>query len=1195
MRLSKIKLAGFKSFVDPTTFYVPSHLVGIVGPNGCGKSNLIDAVRWVMGESSARQLRGEAMTDVIFNGSSARKPVGQASIELVFENHQGRLTGPFGQYREIAVKRLVNRDGESNYFINNTRCRRRDITDLFLGTGLGPRSYAIIEQGMISRVVEARPEDLRLFIEEAAGISKYKERRRETEQRIIHTRDNLERVNDVREELARQAAHLQRQAQAAAHYQQYQAEAQQLKAELLALRWRTLDAEGQVHAPIVRQQELALDKQLTELRRLEAQIAQQRDQHVTYQMALQALQQQSYDVGTAITRLEQHLEHQRTLRQRLQEALTQLDHNQVQWHLQQQADEMQAIQLKEDLASSEQLLEQAIEQEAQIQAQWADLDQQWQHHQATWESLTHQINELKQQAAGERARIEQLERHLLTQERRHDKLRLEQQALPIESVEKEQTAAHEALQMASAQLGEYQSKLADIESQLSNSKSLYQKNNLAIDQITARLQAAQGRLAALETLQHGMQPVATEWLQEQGVIEEKRLIDYLVVEPGWERAVETVLGSDLQGIYSTTFEKLAQQASQQSDLPLILFDAQHPDSEMKECYLQDDNAPLPPPPSGGRPEGGLYSVKKPHPTMDATHLACKIQAPPAIKDRLARIRIVSDIQNALQYRHSLERDESLITQNGVWVGRSWLRCPALSDEHSLLIRQKQIHHLHQQIELDQLQFAARTTQQEDLKKQLALLEQQQRDSQIAINQAYREQTQAMALLTTLNSRLDQMRSQHTMIEHEWQDINEQISSDRQALKESRLILEELLFTLERWTMERQQLADQRDTLRQQIEDIRQIIQIKKQNVHQYTVTVETLRTQLASLTQAQTRLAEQQQQLHQRRQQLQAQIAAIEDDALQQVELDELLQRQIRLEEDLQNARHLLTDHETLLQETEQARSRNERQLEQLREQLEAVRVQSAEWRVRQQNVLEQADALNVDIRALATTLTTDADETIWQEKLDKVTKKIQRLGQVNLAAIEEHEHIVQRQQHLETQYNDLTEALTTLETAMRKMDRETKTLFQSTFDKVNTELQTLFPRLFGGGQAYLELTSDDVLEAGVTLMARPPGKRIGTLSLLSGGEKALTAIALVFSIFQLNPAPFCMLDEVDAPLDEANVARFCRLLAELAEQVQFIFITHNKVTMTAAQHLIGVTMQEPGVSRLVTVDVAEALRLVAV
>ncbi len=1167
MRLSKIKLAGFKSFVDPTVLHLPSNLVGVVGPNGCGKSNIIDAVRWVMGESSARSLRGETMTDVIFNGAANRKPVGQASIELVFDNQQGRLGGPWASYAEIAVKRLVGRDGQSSYFLNGARCRRRDIADVFLGTGLGPRSYAIIEQGMISRVIEAKPEDLRIFLEEAAGISKYKERRRETETRIRHTRENLERLNDVRDELGRQLQHLQRQARAASQYREYRAEERRLKAELLTLRWRDLHTDLQARERTLRQEETALEAILAEQRQLEVRLEAERSRRVELNDAYNDTQGRYYQTGAEISRLEQYLQHQRELRRRREDdgRQTALALERIEAQLAQ--DRIQQTEWTQALAIAEPEWTRALAAEADAGVALASAETALHEGQIVWDEFGRRNGETQRRIEVERTRIEHLERQLAQGERRLERLRQEQDQL----TDADPDGEHASLQSLEHDIAEMlrhdQELLAQVEAEsVAIREALRQAEHYA-RLLRERMQTARGRLTSLQTLQEAAMGrhanEANDWLRSRGLAQAPRLAEQLEVEPGWEVAVEAVLADWLDAVHVPDLDEPARALAELTNGRLTLFE----------------------PPTA--PETGAR----------VSPLAAKVRAPWPLADLLSGVDIAADLTEMLARRADLRDGATVVTPDGVRCGRHWLRLARGTDE-GVLQREREIRQLEAASSEDEATLAQQSMQVEQLRVRLHdELERQRRELQQTVNQHHRDHARVQGQLNALQSRWEHTRERCAALLEERAELEEQRERDWERIQLARSQLEDALLVLEGLQAEQAELMASRERTSTELRQCRVRADATRQEVARQMTVIETLRTRLLAAEQALDRLEAQRQQLRARQTSLDQECATDTDTVLAAAESDlaRCLEARLTVEIELRDARQALETQDAELEAGEQDRGRCERRAETQRRVIEEQRLALSEARVRQQNLREQLHDLATEPEAVLSSLPVEAAEPEWLARLEQVERRIQRLGAINLAAIEECAQMSERKRYLDAQNDDLLEALTTLENAIRKIDRETRTRFRETYDRVNTGLGELFPRLFGGGQAHLDLTGEDVLDAGVTIMAKPPGKRIGSIGLLSGGEKALTAVALVFAIFQLNPAPFCLLDEVDAPLDEANVGRFGTLVQEMSARVQFIFVTHNKATMEIAQHLAGVTMQEPGVSRLVAVDVEAAARLAVV
>jgi chromosome segregation protein len=1164
MRLSKIKLAGFKSFVDPTTIHLPSNLVGIVGPNGCGKSNVIDAVRWVMGESSAKHLRGDSMEDVIFNGSSSRKPVGQASIELVFDNSEGTLGGQYAEYSEISVKRQVTRDGQSHYFLNGTRCRRKDITDIFLGTGLGPRSYAIIEQGMISRLIEAKPEELRVYLEEAAGISRYKERRRETENRIRHTRENIERLDDLREEIDKQINHLQRQANTAERYKTLKEEERRARAELLALRLRDMDGDAIGRERGLREEETRLEGVIAELRHLEAAIEKDREQLVEANESFNEVQGRFYGLGSDISRVEQSIQHARELRERQTRELNQAEAGLKETREHIELDQARLQQLDRELESLNPQHREADDARQAANDALGAAEQAMSGWQGRWEDFTHRAAEPAQTAQVERTRIEHLERQIQHLHSRLERLQQERGQLSGDALKGEMQQL--SMQAAEAQQAaeKLQAELTETLDAIQSARESGRSRTAQLDELRRRIQTQAGRLSSLEALQQAAlgkgEKSVVQWLEGQGLGDMPRLGEQLEVTSGWERAVEAVLGQYLEAVCVDDLDGVAGVLDSLSHGDLLALDLRA---------------------GGGGSEDGEW-------------LARHVQGPQPLADLLRGVRTAQDLNQALSIRARLGPGESVITPDGIWLGRSWLRVARDPDEHSgVLGREHEIRAL-------QTELAALNGEQEALQQALEQdrdrvreLEARREELQVAVNRSHRAAADLDAQLSNRRTRLEQVENRFARITDEVSEIEAAHQRDAEALQAATNARNEAVARMEILAQEREQLVAERDGLRERLEAARREAQQRRDALHQIDLRVQTLKSTRESTAQGLARMEAQARQYNERLEALQA--AMQDGDApIRELcaELETLLARRVEVERALAEARARVQGIEAQMRENDQRRIAVERQAEEFRANLDGLRMAWQEINVRRQTLREQLAETPFSAEELLAAMEEGATVAAWQEKVESIAQRIQRLGPINLAAIDEFKEQSQRKEYLDAQHADLMEALETLENAIQKIDRETRQRFRDTFERVNGRLQEMFPRLFGGGQAHLEMTGDDLLSTGVAVMARPPGKRLSTIHLMSGGEKALTAVAMVFAIFELNPAPFCMLDEVDAPLDEANVGRFCNLVKDMSSRVQFIFITHNKTTMELADHLVGVTMREAGVSRLVAVDVDEAAQM---
>ncbi len=1165
MRLSKIKMSGFKSFVDPITIHLPSNLVGIVGPNGCGKSNIIDAVRWVMGESSAKQLRGDSMADVIFNGSSARKPVSTASIELVFDNSDGAIGGELANYAEISVKREVVRDGTSNYFLNNTRCRRRDVTDLFLGTGLGPRSYAIIEQGTIARLVESKPEELRIFLEEAAGISRYKERRRETESRIHHTRENIERLNDLLEEVTKQLQHLHRQARAAERYKDLNEEKRRVEAELKALHWRELDTQVGAQDRVIREHENLHEAAVAEQRAIESGLEKIRQHHDEAGDGLNAVQGRYYELGTAIARLEQSLQHMRESRNRQQKDLEELEQNRRETEEHLNRDQSQIAQASDMLAELEPAHARAGEAQRHSAADLAAAEHAMQIWQEQWETFNEEAGEKTRVSEVGRTHIEHLERQLHQLLQRRNKLQQEHGGLSAGSLQGEVDEIGHALQQSAATQKQLQVELAESVRELEARRDDDQRLVKELHALRSSLEDHRGRVASLDALQQAAlgksRTQVTQWLKSKHLADNPRLAELVSVAPGWERAVETVLGYHLEAVCVKEFGERAAEFSSLTG-------------------------------------GSLSFVEKSAqpPAAPAGSLLGKITSPVPLDGLLGQVRVAESLDAALAMRSRLAATESVITGDGIWLGRHWARVIRDQDERAgVLAREQELKQRKAALADTERGVETQGRQQETVRRQLRELEARREELQADVNRAHRLHADTLARLKTAQGQLEQMSQRRERLLAETAEVDAQSASTEAELKTARGQLEMTLDAMHGMETRRATLQEERERLRSRVEEARDRARLDGEAMHEIALKLESRRSLKESTRENLSRMQTQLAQMQARCAGLvQAMQDAVEPMRVQEMELNELLGKRATMDTELAGARQKVESLADQVREFEQKRHACERKAEELRDQVQQLRLGTQEARVRRETLVEQLQHDGYDLQEVLGAMPENADLQAWSEKLGSAQQRIDRLGPINLAAIQEYAEQSERKQYLDSQLADLNEALATLGDAIRKIDRETRTRFKETFDKVNTGLQTSFPKLFGGGHAYLELTGEELLDAGVTIMARPPGKRNSTIHLLSGGEKALTAVALVFAIFELNPAPFCLLDEVDAPMDEANIGRFCDLVRGMSNRVQFAFITHSKSTMEMANQLVGVTMNEPGVSRLVAVDVDEAVRIAA-
>jgi len=1157
MRLTAIKLSGFKSFVDPTTVTFPSNLMGIVGPNGCGKSNIIDAVRWVMGESSARQLRGESMSDVIFAGSGSRKPVATATVELLFDNSDGRAGGEYASYTDISVKRQVSRDGQSSYFLNGARCRRKDITDLFLGTGLGPRSYAIIEQGMISQIVEARPEELRGFLEEAAGISRYKERRRETENRIRHTRENLERLLDLREEVTKQLEKLKRQARAAERYKEYKQRYRKDEARLTALRWRDLQTRSEEETLALKNVETRLQEALSRQRNAEKELESLRQNQHQASDRSSKIQGELYEVGGEIARLEQAIEHQREIRQRQQAEYgdTENQLNELKQHL--VLDQAQVKETSELIADLTPKVETAESDEAAATEQLEQAEDALNHWQNEWQEHQSKSAQARNQADLLRQRIEHLDDRMNRASERLETLESQSGDSASRQLEEEKAKAEVELDSRDKALSELGEQLEAARRETTDQRTRIESLRNALEAARAQRHARQARLESLKVLNRGEDDSALqEWLESSGLASEDRVLESLEIDdPRWTTAVETVLSGWLNGLTTDRADAILDAALPRSGLAVT------------------DRSEI-------APRSGT--------------LGAVVKGAGALGGILNRVHCEADLAGARDRLGTLKEGHSVVTPDGLWIGAGWFCQPSIEEGGSgLLEREREIRALDQEIDTDSSRIESVEGELGQAREALTEQESALRDMELQLQQAQRQRAQEQGNLAGLSSRLETLKRQREAAASERQALEERQQDDTQAVGTARAEMEEILARMQSAESEREPLRAEKNRLDQAREAGRLAQREARQKRENFSLKLGSGRAGLESLRQSIARMDNQVGQLQTRYLELSEALASGDEPVrVQQNKRDELLDQRLAIEKRLREARSEVESIEAKWREQDRIRQTASSEAEGIRSEQSERQLALKETQLKAQALKERIEALEEDLESLLGSLPEGAERQKYQQELERLEEKIRKLEPVNLAAIEEAEAEAERKAYLDSQHQDLEEALATLEAAIAKIDRDSRTRFRETFEQINKNMETLFPRLFGGGHGHLEMVGDDWLSAGVAIMARPPGKRIARIHLMSGGEKALTAVAFVFSIFNLNPAPFCLLDEVDAPLDDANVGRFSEMVREMSEQVQFLIVTHNKVTMEVAHQMLGVTMRESGVSRLVSVDLDKAVAL---
>ncbi len=1167
MRLNSIKLSGFKSFAEPTNFQLPGQLVGVVGPNGCGKSNIMDAVRWVLGESKASELRGESMQDVIFNGSGNRKPASRASVELVFSNEDGRAGGQWNRFSEIAVKRVLTRDGTSSYFINSQPVRRRDVQDVFLGTGLGPRAYAIIGQGTISRIIESKPEELRLFLEEAAGVSKYKERRRETESRLKDTRENLTRVEDILRELNSNLDKLEKQAEVASQYRALQTQGETRLHQLWFLKHRDAANEEARVKKAVAEATNALEARTAELRHGEAELETIRQAHYAASDELHASQGSLAEAALEVSRLEERIRYVVEGRQRLEQRLVELQAQNEQWAQRQQEAGDEVEQIAEQIAGADEqgevLAAQAEEQSANLPG-FEDAVRAAQSASNEQRSKVTAVQQQIQLLAAESRNVDDQKRQLNT---RRERLAAEKSQLAapdaerLDELKRQYDVAEETQGIADARLHELTEQVPAIDAD-----RRAKQESLNAD--AAKQADLSARLDALRALQEKVQTEGKlkPWLAKHGLDGLQGLWTKVHIESGWETALESSLRERLNALQVGRIETVRAFASDAPPAKLAFYT----------------------PPQA--------AISNTHQTLSRLSDLLRLSdagLKALLNDWLEGVYVAQNIDEALAARDKLTHGEVIMTRQGHAVSQFAVSFYAPDSEQAgMLQRAQEIENLERQLRAQVL--IAEESRSGLVRADAAYTEASQR-LVVARREAGEAQTRAHQLqveLLRLSQLAEATSARRSQLDDELGEIDGQLEelAERGATGEARFeeLDMQLATTQERHAeldeaviLAERKLADAREQLRA-LERQAQEAQFNARSLAarrgELQRSIETAQQQLAANDQSKTQLHEELDRL---------------TDAAAQTGLQDALALKLEREAALGAKRSEYDDLTLRLKRADEQRLQHEQSLQPLRDRITKLQLEEQAAQLGGAQYLEQLVAGNVELEALGAGIEADGVKLQGlQGEIDRINREINALGAVNLAALDELTASRERKTFLDAQNADLLDAINTLEDAIHKIDLETRDLLANTFNQVNEHFGRMFPSLFGGGNAKLVMTGDEILDAGVQVMAQPPGKKNSTIHLLSGGEKALTAIALVFAIFQLNPAPFCLLDEVDAPLDDANTERYSKLVTEMSQGTQFLFISHNKIAMEMAEQLIGVTMQEQGVSRIVTVDMDAAVSL---
>ena len=1172
MRLKEIKLAGFKSFVDPTTVSLPGNRGVVVGPNGCGKSNIIDAVRWVLGESSARQLRGEALTDVIFNGSNSRQPASLAAIELVFDNRDARPTGEFAKsrfasYAELAIRREVNREAQSTYYLNGTRCRRRDIADVFLGTGFGPRSYSIIEQNMIAQLVEAKPDVLRTYLEEAAGISKYRERRRETQNRMKHTVENLERLGDVIDELDKQLAHLKRQAKAAERYNTLKEQKRQRTAQWHAIRLLALGSELDGQEARTKALDAEHEAALAARQTIDTGLEQDRAAHAELADEQATVQGGYYRAGAEAARVEEAIEFGR---KRLAQQKADLDQIRARQHRavsELETDMAHIARMKAGVEERVPDIARAEDLDAKATARLERAEERVHASQNAWEDFAERAARNAGDIQLQRSRIEHGEQVLQRLRARSALLDSEPGVVTDPGVER-----------LARQLDGLEHRLATVDAEirandqgLAGAREAVEICERALEQARTAAQTARAELAALSAVQASalgkanLEDAVERWLADHGLEDAPRLGERLTVEPGWETAVETVLGSGLEAIEVADTGALAARLGELAGGRLVLF-------ESTRTEIEPTPRGLPLLAEFVRPEFGAL---------------------------LVGVFAAKSMTEALRHRSRLQRGQSIVTADGVWLGVDWVRFARLdegTDESGGVVqRARQIEALDKALDQAEADLAEQAARLAEARRQTAALE----DQREGLHEQRVELTAEFSRVRTEHDvrqvRVEEAaaRARRNASERDENDV--QIETDARDLESRRERLAELETDAQSLAGEGESLRTARDADTAERESALTAARETREALHRLRIERQGLEASLEAAETARDRLESQRRDFEERAHELRGAVTETEAEMpAQRKILEAKLAERLELEQRLADLRRRMEAVEADIRTRSAKRNEVQQTVDEARSRLEDARVQRERLAADRDNLLAQLAETGIGFEEAREGLAADATEEQLLRAVERLDKRIHRLGEINQAAIGDYEVESERRNHLDRQREDLETALATLRDAIRRIDRETRVRFKDTFDRVNQQLDVLFPKFFGGGHAYLTHTGPDWLDTGVTVMARPPGKRNASINSLSGGEKAMAAVALIFSIFQLNPSPVCLLDEVDASLDDLNVDRFADLIREMSDDVQFVVITHNKRTIAMADHLLGVTMQEPGVSRLVSVDVESTVQTAA-
>ncbi|MEK9768971.1 MAG: chromosome segregation protein SMC [Betaproteobacteria bacterium] len=1168
MRLTHIKLAGFKSFVDPTHIPVPGKLVGVVGPNGCGKSNVIDAVRWVLGETSAKQLRGDNMQDVIFAGTTDRKPVSRASVELVFDNSLGRLTGPWSEYAEISVKRILEREGASSYYINNQHVRRRDVADIFLGTGLGGRGYAIIEQGMISRIIEAKPEDMRAFLEEAAGVSKYRERRRETELRLQDTRENLSRVEDIRGELDKQLRHLENQAKKAEKFNELQAELKHTQEKVWVFKKRDADNLRESVKVDLEAAKNEIEKQVAKLRATELDIEKIKEERNVAIEVVNEAQGGVYEANSEVAKLEQAIEYHRENRRRTQTQLQQIKKERERlkeslYLLEKDVWGARADKLDADSANKDALNALDVH-----RGQLPEVETAFNELRATSAQKEQELSQAKRQVEVTASSKTHINDSLAQLESRKSKLIAEKDAL-ISPDSASLIAMRQSLDVLDSELVQDNQSLLDAEQELERQEEHRGSLAAKLDQFRIEYARVEAKSRALEELQDRASDSEKldSWLERIGVSGEKQLWQAIRVEDGWGDAVEAILGDWLVSVGLDNMN-LVLKPDEPLPTKASFRKRTFPEREDNISPAASDLAPL----------ISVISVED----ESVRHF---------LENALGNVFLSTSEALTIEHSSLIKPGMRIVNRKGDVLSFEGLVLFAPDDKHGMLARQQELERLHKEaLSLDQdiEQISTKIASNHTLISQLRENLVASRKHVSSKKEKLHEERVNYLRLNDLNERtaerlasIDEELAEIGVFEKHEKNKSETVEAE---LQEASVGLQKLDSDNAAHSKLLQQKEAELLSLRDRVASLALAHQEKAFHAKSIGTKIEELTKELSGVYRNFVRLDSDSENLNNE--------LSTNEEAEQVKSLETALTKKAAAEDVLRKQRDALAATDQKLSGAENVRSAANSELQPIKDRESDLRLKEQEYRIAADNIEQLLRESEANVEEILRELDDLFDVDVASESVGRLTKSIQSLGAVNMAALEELSGASERKNYLDSQAEDLIEAVATLESAIKQMDKETRERLQETFDKVNVKFSEMFPALFGGGEAKLELTGEEILDAGINVIARPPGKRNSSIQLLSGGEKALTALSLVFALFQLNPAPFCLLDEVDAPLDDNNTTRYCELVKKMSTATQFLFITHNKITMELAEQLVGVTMQEKGVSRVVAVDIDEAVRL---